>query len=63
MGVVGRDGKVEIRPVQLGRDFGQTVELLEGVATSDRVIVNPPDSLAAGMTVRVAESGKAVASR
>ena len=63
VGVVGRDGKVEIRPVQLGRDFGQTVELLEGVATSDRVIVNPPDSLAAGMTVRVAESGKTVASR
>jgi RND family efflux transporter MFP subunit len=63
VGVVGADGKVELRHVELGRDFGQTVEILNGVETSDRVILNPPDSLAAGATVRVAEPAKGEAAR
>jgi hypothetical protein len=41
-----------------GRDFGQTVEVVEGVSASDHVIVNPSDSIASGMTVRVAEPTK-----
>ncbi len=60
VGVVGADGKVEVRNVKLGRDFGQTVEILEGVQASDRVIMNPPDSLASGSVVRVAEPVNAV---
>jgi multidrug efflux pump subunit AcrA (membrane-fusion protein) len=58
VGVVGTGGKVEMRTVRLGRDFGQTVEVVEGVKASDRVIVNPPDALATGMSVRVAEPTK-----
>ena len=61
VGVVGADGQVELRPVELGRDFGQTVEILRGVAASDRVILNPLDSLAAGVTVRVVEPARTVA--
>jgi RND family efflux transporter MFP subunit len=60
IGVVNADGKVEVRTVKLGRDFGQTVEILEGVQTGDRVIMNPPDSLASGLAVRVAEPVKTV---
>lgn len=56
--VVGDGGKVEIRTVRLGRDFGQTVEIVEGVSRSDHVIVNPPDSLQTGMAVRIAEPTK-----
>jgi membrane fusion protein, multidrug efflux system len=63
VGVVGLDGKVELRRVQLGRDFGQVVEVLEGIAQSDRVILNPPDSLTPGVTVQVSESPKAVAAK
>jgi RND family efflux transporter MFP subunit len=63
VGVVGPDGKVELRRVQLGRDFGQVVEVLGGVARSDRVILNPPDSLTPGLTVQVTESPKAVAAK
>jgi membrane fusion protein (multidrug efflux system) len=63
VGVVGADNKVELRSVQIGRDFGQTVELLSGVEASDRVIVNPSDSLVSGTTVRIAEEPKAVASK
>jgi membrane fusion protein, multidrug efflux system len=58
VGVVGADGKVELRGVTLGRDFGPTVEMLGGVGPSDRVILNPADSLVGGTTVRVAEAAK-----
>jgi RND family efflux transporter MFP subunit len=55
VGLVGADGKVELRKVTLGRDFGPTVEILAGVGPADRVILNPFDSLIGGATVRVAE--------
>jgi len=55
VGVVGADGVVELRAVKLGRDFGQTVEVLDGIAATDRVIVNPPDALTDGLKVNVAE--------
>jgi multidrug efflux pump subunit AcrA (membrane-fusion protein) len=54
--VVGTNNTVELRQVQVGRDFGQTVEILSGVTTADRVIVNPPDSLVNGTIVLVAQS-------
>jgi RND family efflux transporter MFP subunit len=55
IGVVLNDGTVDLRNIRIGRDFGPTMEVLEGVSPSDRVIVNPFDSLVAGMKVRVAE--------
>ena len=58
VGVVDSGGKVEIRNVRLGRDFGQTVEIVECVQAGDHVIMNPPDALSSGMTVRVAEPTK-----
>jgi RND family efflux transporter MFP subunit len=58
VGVVDTGGRVEIHTVRLGRDFGQTVEIVDGVKAGDHVIMNPPDSLASGMTVRVAEPTK-----
>ena len=53
VGVVRPDGTVELRTVQVGRDFGQTIEILGGVTASDRVIINPTDSLVSGASVRV----------
>lgn len=58
VGVVGANGRVEMHTVRLGRDFGQTVEVVEGVQSGDHVVVNPPDALATGMNVRVAEPTK-----
>lgn len=58
VGVVSDDGKVQVRNVRLGRDFGESVEIVEGVNRADRVIVNPSDSLQTGMIVRVAEPTK-----
>jgi RND family efflux transporter MFP subunit len=48
------DHRVVLTPVTLGRDFGSTVEVLAGLTGDEAVIVNPPDSLMAGQTVRVA---------
>jgi RND family efflux transporter MFP subunit len=55
VGVVKADGRVELRNVTLGRDFGPMVEVLGGVSVGDRVILNPSDSLVSGATVRLAE--------
>jgi RND family efflux transporter MFP subunit len=52
VGVVDGNGKVALRGVTLGRDFGPSIEILEGVGPTDQVILNPPDSLVSGATVR-----------
>ncbi|MFZ2445048.1 MAG: efflux RND transporter periplasmic adaptor subunit [Syntrophobacteraceae bacterium] len=56
VGVVGPNDSVELRAVKLGRDFGQTIEVLAGVVATDRVIVNPTESLADGASVRISEA-------
>lgn len=63
VGVVGASGKVALRSIKLGRDFGKTVEVLEGLAATERVILNPSDSLTADATVRVAEPPPTVTAR
>ncbi|MEJ5365294.1 MAG: efflux RND transporter periplasmic adaptor subunit [Desulfosoma sp.] len=52
--VFGELGVVELRAVTLGRDFGQTMEILSGLNATDRVVANPPDFLEAGVKVRAA---------
>jgi RND family efflux transporter MFP subunit len=56
VGVVNPDGKVELHKVSLGRDFGSTIEIINGVSQQDRVILNPSDSLVSGTIVRVAQA-------
>jgi hypothetical protein len=56
VGLVRADHTVELRNVVLGRDFGSTVEILGGVGPTDKVILNPADSLVGGVSVRVAEA-------
>jgi len=54
VGVVDAKGAVQLRDVKVGRDFGIQSEILSGVTESDKVIVNPSDSLTTGTIVRVA---------
>ena len=56
VGVVRPGGKVELRDIKVGRDFGSSIEIVQGVAPSDKVILNPADSLVTGDVVRVAAS-------
>ena len=53
VGVVLPNNTVELRSVQIGRDFGTTIEILGGVSRTDRVIENPSESLVSGIKVRV----------
>jgi multidrug efflux pump subunit AcrA (membrane-fusion protein) len=53
VGVV-RNGKAELVPITIGRDYGDRVEVLSGLNSSDQVIVNPSDSLSTGSAVRLA---------
>ena len=56
VGVVGANGVVQLHDVKVGRDFGVQSEILSGVSESDKVIVNPSDSLTTGTTVRLAST-------
>ena len=51
--VVNSRNRVELRKVTLGRDFGNTIEILGGVTQADAVIANPPDYLVDGIVVAV----------
>jgi len=44
--------------VKLGRDFGQTIEVLSGLDAKDRVILNPAESLVSGCTVSIYETNR-----
>jgi RND family efflux transporter MFP subunit len=56
---VVKDGKAELTPVTLGRDFGSEVEVLTGLNGDEKLVVNPPDSLVSGQAVRIAANGPA----
>ncbi len=58
VGVV-RDGVAKLVPVTIGRDYGDRVEVLSGLSTTDEIILNPADSLVDGTAVHVAGGGAA----
>lgn len=58
---VGTDDKVVLKNVTQGRDFGSTIEIINGLDANDSVILNPPDSLADGTQVRIAPPPEAPA--
>ena len=54
--VVGAHQHVQLRDVTIGTDLGTRVEITAGLHAGERVIDNPPDSLASGDLVRVASA-------
>jgi len=51
--VVDAASKVKLRPVTLGRNLGEAIEIVDGIGPRDRLVVNPSDSLADGDAVAV----------
>ena len=51
LAVVDPHGKVTLHAVTLGRNNGATVEVTAGIAATDRMVLNPPDSLTDGDVV------------
>lgn len=56
VGVVLPDGKVRLRPISIGRDYGTTLEILSGIEPDEQIIINPSDSLEDGQLVKVVEA-------
>jgi hypothetical protein len=51
--VVGDGNRVVFKSIQLGRDFGDSVEVTAGLSPQDKVIDSPPETLQSGDTVQV----------
>jgi RND family efflux transporter MFP subunit len=48
------DGKhAQLKPITLGHDFGNEVEVLAGLDGNESIIVNPPDSIEPGQEVTI----------
>ena len=54
VGVV-KNNRVALIPAKIGRDYGDTVEVLSGLQPADAIIVDPSDSLISGAEVQVRE--------
>src|SRR5205085_1248744 len=50
---VDAGGTVQLVPVRLGRNYGESVEVLTGLNGGERLVLNPADSLATGDKVQV----------
>jgi RND family efflux transporter MFP subunit len=62
VGVV-RQGHAELVSVRIGRDYGDSVEIVSGLKPTDEVIVNPSDSLISGTPVRTSAPQAAATGR
>lgn len=56
--LVDAQKKIHLQPVTIGRDFGGTLELTNGVDAHSRLVLSPPDSLYEGEAVNIAEREK-----
>ena len=54
LAVVGSDNRVQLRAINIGKDYGTTLEILGGVTAQDRIVINPSDSLEDGQLVNLA---------
>jgi RND family efflux transporter MFP subunit len=52
LAVLGSDNKVIFKHIKIGRDFGDSIEVISGLGPHDRVIDSPPETLQAGDTVQ-----------
>src|SRR6059036_625230 len=57
------DGTVKYLGVQLGRDLGQSVEIVSGLSGQERLVVSPPDGLKDGVRVALEKPKAAEAAK
>lgn len=53
--VVDANHRIHLRPLVIGRDFGTSLEVLQGLQPSDWIVLNPPDSIDEGQEAHVKE--------
>ncbi len=45
------EDKIKLKKVKLGRDLGQSIQIIEGITDQDQVVINPPDAVLDGVPV------------
>ena len=53
--VVDANHRTHLKPLTIGRDYGTTLEVLQGLDPNDWIVLNPADSLEEGQEVHVKE--------
>lgn len=56
---VDANSRIRMKPVEIAKDFGATVEIASGLSPTDRIVAAPLDSIADGDEVRVKEEAVA----
>ncbi|HEX4636950.1 MAG TPA: efflux RND transporter periplasmic adaptor subunit [Rhizomicrobium sp.] len=56
--VLEKNNHVALKPVQIGRDLGDSVEVTAGLSPQDKVINSPPETIQTGNMVRVANASQ-----
>ena len=54
----GPDGKVHFKNVRVGNDFGNEIEILDGLSPDDLVIMNPTDSVREGVEIEAKKGAR-----
>jgi RND family efflux transporter MFP subunit len=55
--VVTADNRIDLKKLTIGRDYGNSLEVLQGIDAADRIVVNPPDALEQNEQVNLAPAG------
>lgn len=53
--LVDGNHKVHLRQLMIGRDYGTSLEVLQGLQSTDWIVLNPPDSIEEGQEVHTKE--------
>ena len=53
--VIDSNHKVRLQAVEIGRDFGTSLEVVNGLKLDDWIVLNPPDAIENGQDVHVKE--------
>jgi RND family efflux transporter MFP subunit len=56
--VLMKDHHVALKPIQIGRDLGNSIEVTAGLSPHDNVIDSPPETIQTGNLVRVADGAQ-----
>lgn len=53
--ILDKNNRVQLRAINITRDFGDEVEILTGIKPGEKIILYPPDSVLNGEKMRVAQ--------
>jgi RND family efflux transporter MFP subunit len=56
--VVGPDSTVHLQKIVIGRDYGDRLEVLQGLQVGDRIIANPDDNAREGVKVEAVQAAE-----